>query len=194
MSIKCSEKYDGFFEKLIMFKITDFLERAKQKKQNVFFICDTAQVSEKIEKYLKYLKIYENSVEVFSLFSGTQWGNAPLECSPLIFDLRLCKSTDEYVIIEDLLNSTETMQVLYTDLTITEYVKQKSKFLNIRIDGEEGDYLFRWFDPRILKLSNVLFTIEQRNDFFNNIDSWEIFIRNLSSTFVLKKVSVWSNQ
>lgn len=190
MSIECCKKYDGFFEKLIMFKVSEFLEKAKQKKQNAFFICDAAQVNEKIEKYLKNLKTYENSVEVFSLFSGTQWGNAPLECSPLIFDFRLSKSSDEYVIIEDLLNTTETMHVLYTNLTITECIKQKSKFLNIKIDGEDGDYLFRWFDPRILKLSNTLFSKEQIEEFYKNIDSWEIFVRNLTSSFEIRKIKV----
>lgn len=165
-----------------MFKISDFLEKARQKKQNVYFICDAAQVSGQIAKYLKYLKTYDNDVEVISFFSGSEWGNAPLDCSPLLFNFELSNNDQEYIFFESLLNISESIQVVMTEQTSVDFVKKMKDFLNIEIEND-GSYLFRWYDPRVLKIANKIFTKDQRELLFKDILSWRIFVRGYYSDY-----------
>ena len=173
-----------------MFKIQDILEEAKENNTNVYFVCDAAQVSEKISNYLKFIRTAENSVEVLSMFSGTEWGNAPLDCSPLLFDFKLCKKDEEFLTIEELLNFSESMHRVMTNISTIEFIKKMKFFLNIEIEGE-GSFLFRWYDPRILKLTNALFQNIQKSEFYSGLKSWGIFVRSEDIDFKSKKIMMW---
>lgn len=170
-----------------MFKIQDILKEAKENNTNVYFICDAAQVSEKISKYLKFIRSAENSVEVLSMFSGTEWGNAPLDCSPLLFDFKLCKNDEEFLTIEELLNYSESMHTVMTNISSIDFIKKMKNFFNIEIEGE-GSFLFRWYDPRILVLTENLFTKQQKEKFYFGLDSWYVFIRDKNAEFKTIKI------
>lgn len=171
-----------------MYKIDDFLSEGLNNGLNTYFICDAAQVSQKIEKYLKFLRSTQNNVEVISIFTGTEWGNAPLECSPLLFDLKNVLHSNEYYLIEDLLNTSESMHVVQTKLTLVDFIKKIKKFLKAKIKNNE--FLFRWYDPRILKISNTLFTEGQNKDFYDEIFSWKIFVRSKHSHFNITVINM----
>lgn len=173
-----------------MFKIQNILEEAQDNNTNVYFICDAAQVSEKINKYLKFLRNNENNVDVFSIFSGTQWGNAPFDCSPLLFDFKFCKSSYEYLAIEELINSSESMHAICTDNSCEYFIKKMKSYLNIEIE-DEGMFLFRWYDPRILKLTNALFQNIQKSEFYSGLRSWGVFVRSEDIDFKSKKIMIW---
>lgn len=170
-----------------MFKIQYFLEEAKKSKTNIYFVCDAAQVSDTISNYLKFLRSSNNKVEVLSIFSGTQWGNAPLDSSPLLFDFMCCNGEYEYEVIEGLMNSSETIHVIYTKKTAIEFLNKMKEFLNIEIE-DEGCFLFRWFDPRILRLTDKLFTKKQKEKFYEDIFGWNVFIRGQDIDFKINRL------